>query len=70
MIYKNFFISTAIHYSSGLPHIGHMYETILADAIARYKRLFGYEVFFLTGLDEHGQKIEDKAQENNMSTQQ
>ncbi|GMO14985.1 MAG: methionine--tRNA ligase [Mycoplasmoidaceae bacterium] len=61
---KNFFISTAIHYSSGLPHIGHAYENIIADVIARYKRLIGYNVFFSTGLDEHGQKIAEIAEKN------
>lgn len=64
---NKFFITTAIHYSSGLPHIGHAYETALADTIARYKRLIGFDVFFLTGLDEHGQKIEEIAQKNNMT---
>ncbi|MDR2821861.1 MAG: methionine--tRNA ligase [Mycoplasmataceae bacterium] len=63
---KNFFITTAIHYSSGLPHIGHAYENILADSIARYKRLIGFDVMFLTGLDEHGQKIAEIATKNNM----
>jgi methionyl-tRNA synthetase len=64
---KNFFITTAIHYSSGLPHIGHAYENILADTIARYKRLIGFDVMFLTGLDEHGQKIAEIATKNNMN---
>jgi methionyl-tRNA synthetase len=59
-----FYITTAIHYSSGLPHIGHAYENILTDVIARYKRLLGYQVYSLTGLDEHGQKISEKASEN------
>jgi methionyl-tRNA synthetase len=67
---KKFFISTAIHYSSGLPHIGHAYENTLTDVIARYKRLIGYDVFFLTGLDEHGQKIEEIAQKNNVTPQE
>ena len=56
-----YYITTAIAYASGKPHIGNTYEIILADAIARYKRLEGYDVFFQTGTDEHGQKIEDKA---------
>ena len=58
---KNFYISTAIAYASAKPHIGNTYEIVLADAIARYKRLNGYNVYFQTGTDEHGQKIEDKA---------
>ena len=57
-----FYMTTAIAYTSGKPHIGNTYEIILADAIARYKRAEGYEVFFQTGTDEHGQKIEEKAQ--------
>lgn len=60
---KNFYISTAIAYASAKPHIGNTYEIVLADAIARYKRLTGYNVFFQTGTDEHGQKIEDKAKD-------
>lgn len=56
-----YYITTAIAYTSGRPHIGNTYEIILADAIARYKRETGYDVFFLTGTDEHGQKIEEKA---------
>ena len=58
-----YYITTAIAYTSGKPHIGNTYEIILADAIARYKRSKGYDVFFQTGTDEHGQKIELKAQE-------
>ena len=57
----NFYISTAIAYASAKPHLGNTYEAILADSIARYKRLTGYDVYFQTGCDEHGQKIEDKA---------
>ena len=60
---KKFYMTTAIAYTSGKPHIGNTYEVILADAIARFKREQGYEVFFQTGTDEHGQKIELKAQE-------
>ena len=52
-----YYITTAIAYTSGKPHIGNTYEIILADAIARYKRKDGYDVHFLTGSDEHGQKI-------------
>ena len=54
-----FYLSTAIAYASKKPHIGNTYEVIFADCIARYKRLCGYDVHFLTGTDEHGQKIED-----------
>ncbi|MCR5357361.1 MAG: methionine--tRNA ligase [Lachnospiraceae bacterium] len=56
-----YYITTAITYTSGKPHIGNTYEAILADSIARYKRLEGYDVYFMTGTDEHGQKIEEKA---------
>lgn len=58
---KKYYITTAIAYTSGKPHIGNTYEAVLADAIARYKRYEGYDVFLQTGTDEHGQKIEDKA---------
>ena len=58
-----YYISTAIAYTSGKPHIGNTYEIVLADAIARYKRSQGYDVYFQTGTDEHGQKIELKAEE-------
>ncbi len=67
---KNFYISTAIAYASAKPHIGNTYEIVLADAIARYKRLTGYNVYFQTGTDEHGQKIEDKARESGKEPQQ
>ena len=62
-----FYMTTAIAYTSGKPHIGNTYEIILADSIARYKRFEGYDVFFQTGTDEHGQKIELKAQEAGIS---
>ncbi|WP_279073704.1 methionine--tRNA ligase [Amedibacillus dolichus] len=58
-----YYITTAIAYTSGRPHIGNTYEIVLTDAIARYKRQQGYDVFFQTGTDEHGQKIEEKAKE-------
>ena len=58
-----YYITTAIAYTSGKPHIGNSYEIVLADSIARFKRKDGYDVFFQTGTDEHGQKIELKAQE-------
>ena len=60
---KPYYMTTAIAYASGKPHIGNTYEIVLADAIARYKRAEGYDVFFQTGTDEHGQKVEIKAQE-------
>ena len=64
---KNFYISTAIAYTSGKPHIGNTYEIVLADSIARYKRLKGYDVYFQTGTDEHGEKIEKKAKESGVT---
>jgi len=60
---KNFYITTPIYYPSGKLHIGSAYTTIACDVLARYKRLMGYDVFYLTGLDEHGQKIQQKAEE-------
>ena len=66
---EKFYISTAIAYTSGKPHIGNTYEVVLADAIARYKRLKGYDVYFQTGTDEHGEKIEIKAMESGVSPQ-
>src|ERR671926_404257 len=56
-----YYITTAIAYPNGAPHIGHAYEAIATDAIARFMRLDGYDVFFLTGTDEHGQKIQQTA---------
>ncbi len=64
---QKYYITTAIAYTSGKPHIGNTYEVVLADAIARYKRSQGYDVFFQTGTDEHGQKIELKAEEAGIS---
>ena len=58
-----FYMTTAIAYTSGKPHIGNTYEIVLADSIARFRRQEGYDVFFQTGTDEHGQKIELKAEE-------
>ncbi len=60
---KPYYITTAIAYTSAKPHIGNTYEIVLADSIARFKRQQGYDVYFQTGTDEHGQKIEDKALE-------
>ena len=65
-----YYISTAIAYTSGKPHIGNTYEIVLADAIARYKRMLGYDVYFQTGTDEHGVKIEEKAIANGQKPQE
>lgn len=67
---KPYYISTAIAYTSAKPHIGNTYEIILADAIARYKRMTGYDVYFQTGTDEHGQKIQEKAEAAGITPQQ
>ena len=67
---EKYYISTAIAYTSGKPHIGNTYEIILADAIARFKRLQGYDVYFQTGTDEHGEKIELKAKEAGITPQE
>ena len=64
---KTFYITTPIYYPSGNPHIGHCYTTVACDSIARYKRMQGYDVMFLTGTDEHGLKIEQKAAEKGVS---
>ena len=64
-----FYMTTAIAYTSGKPHIGNTYEIILADAIARYKRAEGYDVYFQTGTDEHGQKIQTIADEKGVTPQ-
>ena len=64
---KPYYITTAIAYTSGKPHIGNTYEIVLTDAIARYRRAQGYDVFFQTGTDEHGQKIEEKAKEQGVT---
>ncbi len=64
---EKYYITTAIAYSSAVPHVGNVYEAILADSIARFKRLSGYDVFFQTGTDEHGQKIESKAKDNELT---
>ncbi|MGL4768918.1 MAG: methionine--tRNA ligase [Mycoplasmoidaceae bacterium] len=63
---NKFYITTPIYYSSGKPHIGHAYSTVMADVLSRYKKILDYDVFFLTGMDEHGQKIENKAAELNI----
>ena len=65
-----FYVTTPIFYASGKPQLGNSYTTILADAIARYKRLTGYDVIFQTGMDEHGQKVQQKAEEQGKNPQQ
>ena len=67
---ETFYITTPIYYPSGKLHIGNSYTTIACDAIARYKRLMGFDVFYLTGVDEHGQKIETKAEELGVKPQE
>ncbi len=67
---KTFYITTPIYYPSGNPHIGHCYTTVACDSIARYKRMQGYDVMFLTGTDEHGLKIEQKAAEKGVTPKQ
>ena len=61
MSVKPFYITTAINYTNGSPHFGHAYEAVIADCLAKYHRLANYNVFFMTGSDEHGQKIADTA---------
>lgn len=70
MTKKTFYITTPIYYPSGNLHIGHAYTTVACDTITRYKKLRGFDTFFLTGTDEHGQKIQQKAQEKGISEQQ
>jgi len=67
---KPFFITTAIDYTNGAPHIGHAYEKVLADVIARYHRLKGGDVFFLTGVDQHGQKVQQSAEKQGVAPQE
>lgn len=67
---KKFYITTPIFYASGKPHLGHAYTSIACDVLARWKRKTGHEVFFLTGTDEHGQKVAEKAKENKVSEQE
>ena len=66
---KNFYITTPIYYVNDKPHIGHAYTTILADVLARFHRDSGYDTFFLTGLDEHGQKVQEAAEQKNIDPQ-
>src|SRR4029450_6490951 len=67
---KTFYITTAIDYTNSAPHFGHAYEKVLADVIARYHRLKGEEVFFLTGVDQHGQKVQQSAEKQGVAPQQ
>ena len=62
----NFYLTTPLYYVNDKPHIGHAYTTILADVLARYHRIIGDEVFFLTGTDEHGQKVQEAAELRNV----
>lgn len=64
---KHYYITTPIYYINDVPHIGHAYTTIAADIMARYKRICGFDVFFLTGTDEHGQKVEKAAEQQGIS---
>ena len=61
---KNYYITTPIYYPSGKPHMGHAYSSIIADIFARFKKIEGFEVFYLTGTDEHGLKIQREAEKN------
>src|ERR1700749_225495 len=65
-----FYITTPIYYVNDVPHLGHAYTTIAADALARYHRMRGEPTFFLTGTDEHGQKVEETAQKRGLTAQQ
>ena len=67
---KSFYITTPIYYPNAAPHVGTAYSTIVCDVVARYKRLTGYDVKFLTGVDEHGQKIQEAADKNGYTPQQ
>ena len=67
---SNYFLTTPIYYVNDKPHIGHAYTTILADVLARFHRTVGDDVFFLTGLDEHGLKVQQAADERSISPQQ
>ena len=70
MANKTFYITTPIYYTSGNLHIGHAYTTIICDTIARYKKMLGYDVYFLTGTDEHGEKVQKKAEQEGQTPQQ
>ena len=66
MNHRNFYVTTPIYYPSGEPHMGHAYSSIIADVFARFKRIDGFNVFFLTGTDEHGLKIQKSAEKSNL----
>jgi len=70
MAEKNFYLTTPIYYANDQPHIGHAYTTLLADVLSRYHKLMGYNVFFLTGTDEHGQKVQQAAQKRGVTPQE
>ena len=65
---NNFYITTPIYYVNDIPHLGHAYTSFVADSISRYKKLSNFDVFFATGTDEHGQKVESSAKEKNIDT--
>jgi methionyl-tRNA synthetase len=67
---ERFYICTAIDYTNGAPHIGHAYEKVLADVMARYHRLKGDDVFFLTGVDQHGQKVQQSAEKQGVAPEE
>ena len=70
MSQQSFYLTTPIYYVNSIPHLGTAYTTIAADVLARYRRMLGDDVFFLTGLDEHGQKIAQAAEENGATPQE
>ncbi len=70
MVKKRFYVTTPIYYVNDVPHIGHAYTSYAADSIARFKKLMGYDVFFLTGTDEHGQKVEESAKKKNITPEE
>ena len=65
---NNFYITTPIYYVNDIPHLGHAYTSFVADTISRYKRLSNFDVYFTTGTDEHGQKVENSARNKNINT--
>ena len=67
---KTFYITTAIDYVNGSPHLGHAYEKVLTDVIARFRRMMGDQVYFLTGVDEHGQKVQQSAKKRGIAPQE
>ena len=67
---KNFYITTPIYYVNDIPHLGHAYTSFAADTICKYKQLSNYDTYFVTGTDEHGQKVETSANEKNMDTKE